>query len=320
MLTARNTPDVDSRQEMPVFFTADEGTLFGVFTRPIGEPVGDGVLVLAGGGAPLSTNRNRLSVRLNRRLAADGFHAMRFDYHGVGESTGAMERFRLHEPFVGDVDAATRWMERQGVRNFILVGSCFGARTALSAASRMKNLGGLILIAVPIRDFEQGQKKGTKLAREWSLGRYALQSLHPRILRGLFDPRRRRIYMKLLRTKLHALSATMRGRFGSRKQIDAGWLAPISPQFMKSLSSVLDRGVPVLLVYGTEDEYFEEFRRASTSDLGAILHRGRDRVELTTLPGQVHGFMTVEIQDAVLELVTEWIARQRGSRSPTTAR
>ncbi len=318
MVMAKDARSVDTRQEAPVFFPAGEETLFGIITRPIGESVGTAVLVMPGGGAPLSTNRNRLSVRLCRRLATDGYYAMRFDYHGVGESTGVVERFRLHEPFVDDVVGAVRCIARRGVSRFILVGSCFGARTALSAASAIRHLEALVLISAPIRDFEQGEKKGTKLAVEWSLWQYGLRGLHPRVLRGLLDRRRRRIYAKLLLTKWRAISAGTWQRLGFRERVDAVRLAPISAEFIASLKSVTDRGVPVLIVYGTADEFYEEFRRASASELGRVLRRGRELVEVTTIRGPVHGFMTVESQDAVLELVTDWIGSRRGSQSLST--
>src|SRR5439155_658117 len=62
--------------------------IFGVWTRPTTAPNGIAAILLVGGIYGLSIGRNRLSVRLARTLASCGYHVMRLDLHGSGESTG----------------------------------------------------------------------------------------------------------------------------------------------------------------------------------------------------------------------------------------
>lgn len=64
-----------------------------------------GVITLTGGASITGIDRNRLYVRLARKLAARGFYVLRFDYHGVGESMGKAQ-YDLEEPFVTDLDGA----------------------------------------------------------------------------------------------------------------------------------------------------------------------------------------------------------------------
>ena len=101
--------------ETVTFLEAGAETILAVATNPTAEPLGVGVVVLPGGGAPLTTGRNRFAVRLCRDLASSGFHTIRLDYHGAGESTGSISRLRLDQPFVEDAEAAIRFLRLQGI-------------------------------------------------------------------------------------------------------------------------------------------------------------------------------------------------------------
>ena len=91
---------VDPRHELPLYFPAGDETLFGIVTRAV-TTTGDGAILLTGGGATApSTNRNRVSVHLARRLAVRGVSTLRFDYHGIGESAGVLAGApKVDEPY-----------------------------------------------------------------------------------------------------------------------------------------------------------------------------------------------------------------------------
>lgn len=309
MREAPSTKNPDSRQdassidEIPAFFAAGAETLFGILTRPVADPVGTALIALPGGGYIPSTHRNQMWVRLCRAAAADGLHAMRFDYHGVGESTGAIHRYRLDEPFVDDLMGAVQSLEALGIDRFLSVGTCFGARTSLSAAHLIPGLAGLVLISCPVQDFGEGEKASTHLAAQWSLRRYLRAALRPRVITGLFDSRRRRSYRRLARAKLRTL-ARPAGRNGS-----ADGLA--SPRFLEPLSQLMERGIPVLFVYGTDDMAYEAFRRALDGALGKLVDRSESGIQVETVPGLLDGFPQIEAQERCLTIVREWIASRR---------
>lgn len=82
---------------------------------------------------------------------------------------------------------------------------------------------------------------------------------------------------------------------------------------MVPLEALVRRGVPVLFLYGTEDDFYAEFRQAATRELSRILALGGDRVEVITVPGRLHNFVSVDGQDAALDIVTDWVNRQKAS-------
>src|SRR4030095_1703864 len=75
-----------------------------------------------------------------------------------------------------------------------LVGSCFGSRVALAEAAAAEEVRRLVLVASPARAAVMGKRAIAKTADEWSVWRFVRRALHPHILRGWFDARRRVLY------------------------------------------------------------------------------------------------------------------------------
>ena len=295
-------------REIPMFFPADGETLFGILTNPADEAVGTAVIVLPGGSTPMTTDRNRISVRLCRRFAGQGYHALRFDYHGAGESTGSLASIQLERPFVQDVEGAVRSLATRGITTTVLLGSCFGARTALSAAPTTAGVRGVVLISVPVRDHPLGAKGSKDAALEWSIWRYMRRTLSPRVMKGLFDPRHRHVYRTYAQAKWQAVTA--RGRRSGRRAADEpDGLELASPHFLAPLASVVERGIPVLLVFGTSEEYRRDFDRAKAGRLGEILRSAGPLIDIEMIPGKVHGFRDAALQDAVIDVVSNWLCR-----------
>lgn len=290
-------------EEQVGFFPAGGETLFGVVTRPTVDPLGMAFIVLPGGGRSLAMGRSRFQVRLCRDLAAMGFHAMRFDYHGGGESTGVVDRFRMGEPFSEDLAGAARWAESLGIDRSVLMGSCFGARTALSFAEGHEGVEAIVLVTPVVRDPTKGEGSTTMLATRWGIGRYLWKAFTPRVLAGLFDRRRRKVYGAVARAKIRGL----RMKLGDEPE----WrrIHIVSENFLRALRRVVDRRVPILILFGTEDDYRVDFEEARGGELGRLLERAGSLAEIVTLPGRIHGFTTLEAQESVAALIHEWCSR-----------
>jgi pimeloyl-ACP methyl ester carboxylesterase len=285
-----------TNNERPVFFEAAGEDLFGIITEPTTAPNGAGLILLE----PAIPNRNRFSVRLARRVAALGYHSLRFDYHGAGESSGATDKYLLDRPYVDDVLAAVRCLEENGIDRIALVGTCFGARTALASAARIPRLQGLVLLAAPVRDFERGAL-GIEATPS---SQYVKRALRPGTLTKLRSPRLRQYALRVARTKARA-AVRPRGRDGSA--------APkqVSPLFSEPLAKLGARGTPVLLAYGTGDEFHGPFREARPA-LSEVLDAPGSRIEEHIVPGRIHGLSTLAVQHEVTSLIETWLAELDG--------
>jgi dienelactone hydrolase len=281
--------------EEPVFFDTTRGRVFGIVTLPATGTAHTGFVILPGAGTPLTVNRNRLSVRVCRGLAALGYAAMRCDYHGTGESTGVVEGFWLDKPFSEDVLAAVARLRETGVRQVVLAGSCYGGRCALTAAAQLEDVDALLLLATTPRDYERGERKSTKAAESWGLGRYIREAMRPRRIRGLTQRKLRRHYAKFARAKLRALR--------SRESADPELVARA---YERPFRRLLQRGVPIVQFFGVDDSSYEDYQLAAAGPLAAVLAAAPGGVEIRTIPGKIHGFLNPPVQDGVVEAILAW--------------
>jgi pimeloyl-ACP methyl ester carboxylesterase len=292
---------VTAANETPIFFPGGSETLFGIMTRP-GAPNGTGFLILSGGATPITPNRNRLSVRLCRQLAGNGFLCLRFDYHGAGESTGAVEALDLAEPHLDDTLAAVEMLRQAGASRIVVAGSCFGSRNALAVSRLVPELTGVVLLAMPLRDNERGSV-ATIAGASLTTGQSLRRAMSLRTIKNLFDRRRRRVYVRFLRERIASFRDPSRGATHGAPATAGNEVT--SSLVLRSLEELRGRGVSTLVVYGTEDEYFGDFTHDRDGRLGRILEA--DNFDVRILPAKVHGFPQLAIQTELIEMVSDWL-------------
>ncbi len=111
-------------QDRAVLFDCAGESLLGVVSAPDADAE-TGVLVIVGG-PQYRAGSHRQFVVLARHLAAQGVPCMRFDYRGMGDSTGTARDF---ESVSDDVEAAIGAFLKAcpGLRQVVLWGLCDGA-------------------------------------------------------------------------------------------------------------------------------------------------------------------------------------------------
>lgn len=281
--------------EAPILIEVDGASLAGIVTRPAGRANGAGVVVLHGGGHHnLPSHRNRWTVDLARDLADQGFVVLRVGYRGVGESSGNNQTFNLANPFVDDGAAIIAAMAKEpGVEQIYIVGSCFGARTALSLVPDHPEVAGLVLASVPIADHEM------RAATERSVADFMKRGFGKRGLGGLMMPGRRARYLRILRNKVRS----MVGQSGSRGN-PTPWVAE---SVVRGLRTLAGRGGRALIVYGTDDEFYQHFQEAQAGAIGVLTSSPAIEVD-ATIDGRLHGYPTVAVQHALRARTANWLA------------
>lgn len=285
----------DSRTEEPVFFASGSERLFGVLTGPTGAANGVGVVLMTARG---TYHRNRLSVRLARRLARHGYHVLRFDFQGVGESSGAPE-FELDRPLVDDVKGAVSLLETRGLDRFMLVGSCFGARSALAAAKEVPALDGLVLAVMPFAE----SRALPAPSRRGGLGRALLL-----LRRGIADPGSFKVLAQVvgagLRRRWRSLRAPAEPRAERANRMEKeveGWL-----------EQLVRRKVRVLLLFGAEDFAYQGFLDALDGWPEELRQEVAELVDMRVASHQnIHGRTRIEAQDWLVGVIDDWLARLR---------
>ena len=120
-------------------------TLVAILARPA-VPMDTGVVIIVGG-PQYRAGSHRQFVLLSRALSAAGYAVLRFDYRGMGDSTGDLHTFEnVNSDISTAIDALV--IEVPRVRNVVLWGLCDGASAALlyCHASRDARVRGLCLL------------------------------------------------------------------------------------------------------------------------------------------------------------------------------
>jgi pimeloyl-ACP methyl ester carboxylesterase len=281
--------------------------LLAVVTEPTAPPRGAGVAVVCGGRFGNTSGRNGVGRRLAWALAAEGFHALRLDYHGVGDSTGSIEEFVLHEPYVDDLAAALETLRGYPVDRIGALGDCFGARTALAtcAAGAGGDIDALLLVSLPWRDLARSERKAHIASSELSVGDYARKGVRPSTVLKLRDAGYRRAAARLVSAKGRQLARRV-----SDRAADVGVEPWVSRRVLDQLATVRTRGIPTLLLYGRgpAEDYTNDFERIRTMPGAAWLDEGATSVHPRVLDQPIAGFRNVVSQREVVRTAPGWFA------------
>lgn len=144
-----------SKPEKPLSFTSNGEQLLGIL-HDTDEPAAVGIIILVGG-PQYRVGSHRMFVQIARRMAACGYPTLRFDFRGMGDSSGQFPGFeRLDE----DIAAAIKVLctNRPEIGKVVLLGLCDGATGAALYAPIDPIVKGLVLLN-PWVHTESGQAK-----------------------------------------------------------------------------------------------------------------------------------------------------------------
>ena len=280
--------------EQAVKVPSPTGTLFGIHTPP------DPTAPAAGYCVVLFTrpraHRNRMWVEGARRLAARGFGAFRFDYHGTGDSEGPTSFLNPNQPYRDDAEAVLAALRaRFGYQRFLVVGACFDARTALSTlAVKRSGVEGMVFFAAPLMELDTLVKAHAD-RKDW---RHLLRALgNHENWRALVNRERWR-YM-----------ATVLGRVARGGKLGARQDTPLADSFVEHFGALVASGARALFVYGESDAEYVSFQVAMQTVFPRLAPAERARFEVEVWPGDVHGFVNIPLQRRALEHTLGWLER-----------
>jgi uncharacterized protein len=197
---------------------------------------------------------HRLYRKIALRLVRLGFHVLRFDFHGLGDSEGELDVDVLVDMYnsimggryVEDTVAAMDWVAAElGITRFVGSGLCGGSITALLTAERDSRMESLLTLGIPTV-LDGGPENW---GRFLSNGR--LKELRHGYLRKLADPGS---WGRLLsgRSSYGVIWKALRSRRPSN----------VNPRFAPAFLSVLASGRPIMLIFSGADRLHHDFDEA----------------------------------------------------------
>ncbi|WP_405237832.1 hydrolase 1, exosortase A system-associated [Lentisalinibacter orientalis] len=130
--------------EKALVFDCQGDSLVGVLTAPEQSSCPTGVIVVVGG-PQYRVGSHRHFVLLSRALAEAGIPCLRFDYRGMGDSTGDSRDFlSINDDIRAAVD--TLLQQSDNLNRIILWGLCDGATAAACYAAEDSRIAGLVFL------------------------------------------------------------------------------------------------------------------------------------------------------------------------------
>ena len=270
---------------------------------------------------------HRLYLKIAARLVPRGFHVLRFDYHGLGDSAGLLEEKQLPAMYntiqsgryVDDTRAGMDWMEKtHGVRTFVGSGLCGGSISGLLTAAVDTRIRSMLCLGIPTA-FEGAEE-------HW--GRY--------LTRGQLDQLRAGYLQRLMEPSSWARFFSGKSSYGviwkSFRRLMARQPAPppappaaapvsataaasaasppadnTNPKFGPAFLSVLESGRPALLVFSGADRLLAEFQEKFAERHPRELARLKDRYQIHTIDGANHVLSETSWVDEFLDVSCRWL-------------
>jgi exosortase A-associated hydrolase 1 len=287
--------------ERGLIFGCGDEMLVGVLACPA-EPIRRGVLIVVGG-PQYRVGSHRQFVLLARYLAAHGIASLRFDYRGMGDSTGALRNFEhvsadiraAMDAFVGAVPEVTE---------VVLWGLCDAASAAVFYARSDARVAGLVLLNPWVRT-EKGEAKA--YLKHYYLKRVVDPAFWRKALGGRLE------LGKSLGSLAGNIARAASGR--SADQRESGGAAteqesggPLPERMRFALSRFQGK---VLLILSGNDLTAKEFIELTSSSPAWRSLLEDARVTRVELPEANHTFSTRGWRDEVAARTRAWIEAPR---------
>ena len=274
-------------------------TLVGILHKPEGPaPRADlPAVLLLNAGLLHRVGPNRLYVKIARQLERSGFHVLRFDVWGIGDSQDHAGETK--GTFVDDtLEAFEVLNQRLGATRFMLMGICMGAQIALEVASRDPRVDSLALV----------EGIYVKSAR-YHLSRI----LSPRKWKRVFTGESqmvKRLRQKLVKHSGNSSDNRQPATESKGSPTGNGNLTSFLDQnrnknMKEKLGTLLERGTKIILIFrdGNEIAYNYRLRKEGDEIFAVGLPRGLDVVFVRFAD---HTFTPLLSQDLLLKAMMRW--------------
>lgn len=278
--------------EQAVVFPCVGEQMLGIIALP--EPTEKTGVLIVVGGPQYRAGSHRQFLLLSRALAVAGYPAMRFDYRGMGDSSGDQRCFEAIDDDIAAAIAAFRQHCPQ-LERIVFWGLCDAATASLLYWDRTRDarVSGLVLLNPWVRS-------------EATLARMHIKHYYAqRLLQGEF-------WRKLLSGKL-GIGRALRDFAGSwlrARQTSAAATADAAQPFQKRMMRALEEFPgPSLLILSGDDYTAKEFLEACQADAQATRALNSARLTHVNVVGADHTFSSRELRQSVEATTLAWLQK-----------
>ena len=278
----------DSPQELAFLFDCGGEDLVGILHAR--EPNASVGVLIVTGGPQYRVGSHRQFVLLARDLASLGIPVMRFDYRGMGDSTGTPQSFdRVDDDLKAAIDAM--FSRVSTLQKVVVWGLCDAASAAMIYGWRDHRVAGLVL-ANPWARTESGEAKA--LIKHYYVRRLFSGEFWRKLVTGQLEFGR----------SLQSLLGNVRSASGTGEVSgeDTG------ESFLARMEKGLDRfSGPVLFLLSGDDltaAEFVEFSGSSSSWRGIM---SKSMCQKREFPGVNHTFSSEDWRSLAARATSDWL-------------
>ncbi|MDH5545581.1 MAG: hydrolase 1, exosortase A system-associated [Gammaproteobacteria bacterium] len=278
---------MDSHPETPITFTCQDETLVGIVHHSDASAE-TGVLIVVGG-PQYRAGSHRQFVLLARMLASNGIPVFRFDYRGMGDSSGELRTF---EDVDQDIRAAidTFIVHSPSIKKVVIWGLCDAASAALFYGHTDNRVSGMVLLNPWVRT-EAGEARA--YLKHYYLRRLTSKAFWSKVFSGKF------------RMGESVSSAVSMSKKASQITSDASCgIAPLPQRMLQGLSAFHGK---VLFVLSEDDLTASEFRDLIASSREWKKMLAKKKAIFKDVQQANHTFSSEKWRSQVEHLTLDWL-------------
>ena len=308
-------PGAQGFNERALTFSCRGETLVGILHSPhTRTPRRRRGVVVVVGAPQYRVGSHRQFVLLARALSAAGFPVLRFDYRGMGDSSGAFAGFEDVDP---DIRAAVDCLfgAVPDLEDVVLWGLCDGASAAAFYAAQDPRVGGLIILNPWVRT---GQTLARARLTSYYIERLTSREFWSKVLGAKLD----------LRDSWRDLFGAVATLAGGKREPESGKPAagappasdPAAPVYSAARAGAPDLPgrvggalrrfkKPTLVILSGDDLVAREFDGTVAGARPMRAWARRADVTLRPLPNATHTYPNADRRDQVHAWCVEWLAK-----------
>lgn len=272
--------------ESAFLFECSGEELLGIIAAPSSPRSDVGVLVVVGG-PQYRVGSHRQFVLLARYLAQRGIPCMRFDYRGMGDSTGEPRSFEAVDEDIGAA-VDTFLKHAPSVKRVVLWGLCDGASAACFYVRGDDRIAGTMLLNPWV-------KTAASEARTYLKHYYLQRVLDPAFWKKLLGGG------VSLRRALHGFIGTAQTASRNVQTAQSAKRLTLPERMASDLAAA---GRPCRIVLSGRDYVAREFEGVATTGVWATIGAASDPARLDLAD---HTFSSAGWRDEVAELTAGWV-------------
>ena len=259
---------------------------------------------------------HRLYLKISARLVLLGFHVLRFDYYGLGDSEGELSERALADMYnsiqagryVDDTVAAMDWMqETLGIRRFVGSGLCGGSISALVTAEIDTRIECLLGMGLPTA-LEGGPENWARI-----LTKHQIVSLRGKYFGKLTDPKS---LMRFLsgKSSYQVIWRIIKQWFSDRKATRDAPPQPAksdidrtNPRFASAFMAMLESARPMILFFAGADRLRYQFSENFEGHHEARIRDYKHLYEVHLIPDANHVFSDPDWVAELLRVAERWL-------------